>query len=75
MQFTVLTDRAQGGTSLNDGEVELMVCWRGKEGEGGADGMLEGEGRVDMLEGGEGEGLGRWSIVVCSVRGGVEGWR
>ncbi|KAL5505251.1 hypothetical protein EMCRGX_G006653 [Ephydatia muelleri] len=36
VQFTVLTDRAQGGTSLNDGEVELMVhrrllCddWRG----------------------------------------------
>ena len=25
VQFTVLTDRTQGGTSLNDGEVELMV--------------------------------------------------
>ena len=24
-QFTVLTDRTQGGASLNDGEVELMV--------------------------------------------------
>lgn len=25
VQFSVLTDRAQGGSSLNDGEIELMV--------------------------------------------------
>lgn len=25
IQFSVLTDRAQGGSSLNDGEIELMV--------------------------------------------------
>ena len=25
IQFTVLTDRSQGGSSLNDGQVELMV--------------------------------------------------
>ena len=25
VQFTVLTDRAQGGSSLKDGELELMV--------------------------------------------------
>ena len=25
MQFTVLNDRAQGGSSIRDGEVELMV--------------------------------------------------
>jgi hypothetical protein len=24
-EFSILTDRAQGGTSLHDGEVELMV--------------------------------------------------
>lgn len=26
MRLAVLTDRAQGGTSLNDGSVDLMVC-------------------------------------------------
>jgi len=26
MQLAVLNDRAQGGTSLNDGEAEIMVC-------------------------------------------------
>ena len=25
VQFTVMTDRAQGGASLNDGQLELMV--------------------------------------------------
>ena len=25
VQFTVLTDRSQGGASIHDGEVELMV--------------------------------------------------
>ena len=25
MQFTVLNDRAQGGSSIRDGEIELMV--------------------------------------------------
>ena len=25
IQFTVMTDRAQGGASLNDGQLELMV--------------------------------------------------
>jgi lysosomal alpha-mannosidase len=25
MEFSILTDRAQGGTSLHDGEMELMV--------------------------------------------------
>ena len=27
MQLTVLTDRAQGGSSLKDGELELMVSY------------------------------------------------
>jgi len=26
VQLTVLTDRSQGGASLHDGEIELMVC-------------------------------------------------
>jgi len=26
VQLTVLTDRSQGGASLQDGEIELMVC-------------------------------------------------
>lgn len=26
LRLSVLTDRAQGGSSLQDGEVELMVC-------------------------------------------------
>ncbi len=26
MQLTVMTDRSQGGSSLNDGQMELMVC-------------------------------------------------
>ena len=26
VQFTVMTDRSQGGSSLNDGQLELMVC-------------------------------------------------
>lgn len=27
LEMAVLTDRAQGGTSLTDGQVELMVCF------------------------------------------------
>lgn len=27
-QFSVITDRAQGGSSLEDGEIELMVSFR-----------------------------------------------
>jgi len=26
VQLTVLTDRSQGGASIHDGEIELMVC-------------------------------------------------
>lgn len=26
LEVAVLTDRAQGGSSLRDGEIELMVC-------------------------------------------------
>ena len=26
MQLTVLTDRSQGGASIHDGQIELMVC-------------------------------------------------
>ena len=26
LQLTVLTDRSQGGASIHDGEIELMVC-------------------------------------------------
>jgi len=28
VQLTVLTDRSQGGASIHDGEIELMVCSR-----------------------------------------------
>ena len=29
VQFTILNDRSQGGSSLNDGQLELMVCMDG----------------------------------------------
>ena len=32
VQFTILTDRSQGGASLNDGQLELMVYSRKVQG-------------------------------------------